>query len=214
MLSVLIAASEANRVWYRCHPILLGAGERERAKEGSAREEGVSDERVASTVQTEADPDAPRKRLRNENSDVSSAITQDATTRGAHQPPSVLSQAAGNHNHSPDASDGAAAASVLAGTDPDTHSAIEQDASTSGEAQPPSADTSTAFVCPICLGASVRQDQIKRLRCSHVFHQSCIDMWLNNRRSCPLCRAPYRRLPRKRGPNANRRRPRGTRRLR
>ncbi|GBM10141.1 hypothetical protein AVEN_90140-1 [Araneus ventricosus] len=114
----------------------------------------------------------------------------------------------GNRNRSLDASVGTTASSVLTGTDEDAQSAIVQDASTSGEGQPPGTDTPTELECPICLGTSSRQDQIKRLRCSHEFHQSCIDLWLNNNRNCPLCRARYRRLPRKKRPNAKRR-PRG-----
>ncbi|GBM76609.1 hypothetical protein AVEN_54876-1 [Araneus ventricosus] len=112
-----------------------------------------------------------------------------------------------NRNLSLDSSAETRAFSVVTGSDQNSQSAIVEDASTSGEGQPPSTDTPTEFVCPICLGASFRQDQTKRLRCSHVFHQSCIDMWLNNSRSCPLCRAPYRRVRvhRKRRPNRNRR---------
>ncbi|GBM97288.1 hypothetical protein AVEN_128818-1 [Araneus ventricosus] len=191
-----------------------------------------SDGRVPSTVQTGTDPDAPSKRLRNENRHVSFAITQDATTSGEYQPPSIPFLADRNHNHSqeasagttssslvtwtdqdtqfafvqnastsgehlppsirfqvgnrientgnrnrsPDASAETTASSVLTGTDQDTQSAIVQDASTIGEGQPPGTDTPTAFSCPICQDISFRRDHIKRLRFSHVFHQSCIDM--------------------------------------
>ncbi|GBM47725.1 hypothetical protein AVEN_59570-1 [Araneus ventricosus] len=107
-----------------------------------------------------------------------------------------------NRNRCADGSAGTTAPSVVTGTDQDSQSAIVHDASTSGEGQPPSTDNATTFSCPICLCASFRQDQIKRLRCSHVFHQSCIDIWLRNNRNCPLCRAPYRRLR----PHRNKRR--------
>ncbi|GBM97285.1 hypothetical protein AVEN_128816-1 [Araneus ventricosus] len=179
----------------------------------------VSDKRMASTMQTGTDTDAPRKRLRNENSGVTSAITQDATTSGENQLPSVPFQASGNRNHSPHASDGAATSSVLTGTDLDTHSAIVQEASTSGEGQAPSRDTPmaidtpTEFACPLCPNTSFLRHQIKRLLCSHVFHQSCIDKWLSKNRYCPVCRAPYtkltslgnRRPQRKRRPRSNNR---------
>ncbi|GBM39702.1 hypothetical protein AVEN_47509-1 [Araneus ventricosus] len=118
----------------------------------------------------------------------------------------------GNSNRSPDASAETTAPSVVTGTDQYSQSAIVQDAGTSGEGQPPSTDNATEFACPICLGTSFRQDQIKRLRCSHVFHQSCIDMWLNNNGNCPLCRAPYRSIRPHRNRRHNRnRRPRGNR---
>lgn len=43
--------------------------------------------------------------------------------------------------------------------------------------------------CPICLAAFAHGDRIRVLpQCSHVFHASCVDMWLVSRSSCPTCR--------------------------
>ncbi|GBM48495.1 hypothetical protein AVEN_50283-1 [Araneus ventricosus] len=86
-----------------------------------------------------------------------------------------------------------ASSSVETGTDPDAQSATVQEPSTSVEDQHPTVDTAEEFECPICLGAAKRKGNIKHLRCSHEFHQSCIDKWLHNNRSCPLCRAPVPR---------------------
>ncbi|GBM46304.1 hypothetical protein AVEN_87998-1 [Araneus ventricosus] len=170
----------------------------------------ASDETAASSVLAGTDPDTPRKRLKNDRSGVTSANVQDASANGEHQPPSGPFQAttvlgsAGNHNHSPDASGETAAASVPAGTDQDTQSSIARELSTSGESQTPGRDTPTEFACPICMVASVLPVHIKRLQCSHEFHQSCVDIWLNNR-NCPLCRAPQRNVRhRNRRPRANR----------
>ncbi|GBO27726.1 hypothetical protein AVEN_212194-1 [Araneus ventricosus] len=180
----------------------------------------ATDERLASSRLIRTDSDTPRKRPRNTSSDMTPAIEQDASTSGEHLPHSARFQAGnrlentGNFNRSPDASAGATASSLVTGTYEDMQSATVQDASTSGEGPPPGTDTPTAFECPICLDTSFRQDQIKRLRCSHVFHQSCIDKWLYNNRSCPLCRALYRRLRAHRNRRHNRnRRPRRNRRL-
>ncbi|GBN16245.1 hypothetical protein AVEN_90967-1 [Araneus ventricosus] len=104
--------------------------------------------------------------------------------------------------HSPDATDEERdkRTSSLAGTgaDPDTQSTSAQEPSTSAEGQPPAMDSPAAFECPICLGAAIRTGYVKHLQCSHEFHQSCVDKWVHNNKSCPLCRAPVRKKrPRK-----------------
>jgi len=45
-------------------------------------------------------------------------------------------------------------------------------------------------ICPICLEDYVQDDEIRYLPCSelHHFHKSCIDQWLEQRKSCPLCK--------------------------
>lgn len=40
--------------------------------------------------------------------------------------------------------------------------------------------------CPICLNSI---DVGAKLICNHVFHISCIQMWIENKNICPLCRA-------------------------
>ncbi|CAL1298026.1 unnamed protein product, partial [Larinioides sclopetarius] len=127
---------------------------------------------MTSTAQTGTDLDPQKQRLRNENRDLSSAITQDVTPIGEHQPPIAPFHQDENSNHSPDASDGAAASLVQTGTDPDIQSGNLQDASTYAEAQPSSTDGPAEFSCSVCQGSSFREGQIKRLWCSHVFHQS------------------------------------------
>jgi hypothetical protein len=44
--------------------------------------------------------------------------------------------------------------------------------------------------CPICLGEFHAGDKLRKLpTCVHVFHRSCIDLWLLQSASCPLCKA-------------------------
>ncbi|XP_030529022.1 RING-H2 finger protein ATL33-like [Rhodamnia argentea] len=45
--------------------------------------------------------------------------------------------------------------------------------------------------CPVCLSAlSEGGEEIKRLSvCTHAFHSTCIDMWLESHSNCPVCRA-------------------------
>ncbi|KAL0791756.1 hypothetical protein Bca101_008002 [Brassica carinata] len=43
--------------------------------------------------------------------------------------------------------------------------------------------------CQICLEEYEDDHEITRLKkCRHVFHRSCIDHWLSQNRSCPICR--------------------------
>lgn len=45
-------------------------------------------------------------------------------------------------------------------------------------------------VCSICLHTYVENDIICQIKCSHIYHKSCMDSWINISRklSCPICR--------------------------
>ena len=43
-------------------------------------------------------------------------------------------------------------------------------------------------VCSICYDDDEDQTIIRKLKCGHEFHLSCIDLWLTNNKSCPICR--------------------------
>ncbi|BAF15623.1 E3 ubiquitin-protein ligase Os04g0590900 [Oryza sativa Japonica Group] len=44
--------------------------------------------------------------------------------------------------------------------------------------------------CSVCLGEFSDGESLRLLpRCSHAFHQQCIDTWLKSHSNCPLCRA-------------------------
>ncbi|KAJ0430636.1 putative transcription factor C2H2 family [Helianthus annuus] len=44
--------------------------------------------------------------------------------------------------------------------------------------------------CAVCLGEFEEDEDVRIMpECAHVFHVSCIDMWLFSHDSCPLCRA-------------------------
>jgi len=43
--------------------------------------------------------------------------------------------------------------------------------------------------CPICINGLEPGDSVRRLPgCDHIFHRSCIDLWLLRRADCPLCK--------------------------
>ncbi|KAI3865863.1 hypothetical protein MKW92_039885 [Papaver armeniacum] len=43
-------------------------------------------------------------------------------------------------------------------------------------------------VCSICLGKYADNKELKGLPCAHFFHVDCVDKWLKNNDSCPLCK--------------------------
>ncbi|KZV35040.1 hypothetical protein F511_04345 [Dorcoceras hygrometricum] len=44
-------------------------------------------------------------------------------------------------------------------------------------------------VCVVCLGEFMEGEGVRVLpECSHAFHASCIDRWVDRHPSCPLCR--------------------------
>ncbi|XP_050417377.1 RING finger protein 150 [Patella vulgata] len=42
--------------------------------------------------------------------------------------------------------------------------------------------------CAICIEGYKAHDVIRSLPCKHVFHKSCVDPWLLEQRSCPMCK--------------------------
>ncbi|KAI3730540.1 hypothetical protein L1987_61711 [Smallanthus sonchifolius] len=43
--------------------------------------------------------------------------------------------------------------------------------------------------CAVCLSTIGEDEDIRELRCGHLFHEACLDRWLSFRnRTCPLCR--------------------------
>ena len=42
--------------------------------------------------------------------------------------------------------------------------------------------------CTICYSNIKYGDVVRKLNCNHLFHQGCVDTWLEERSTCPLCR--------------------------
>ncbi|XP_074601362.1 E3 ubiquitin-protein ligase goliath-like isoform X2 [Brevipalpus obovatus] len=42
--------------------------------------------------------------------------------------------------------------------------------------------------CAICIEQYRIRDTVRILPCKHVFHKTCVDPWLLDQRSCPMCK--------------------------
>uniref|UniRef100_A0A7N0T9T4 RING-type E3 ubiquitin transferase n=1 Tax=Kalanchoe fedtschenkoi TaxID=63787 RepID=A0A7N0T9T4_KALFE len=53
-----------------------------------------------------------------------------------------------------------------------------------------------ALECAVCLNEFADEEALKLLpKCDHVFHSSCIDVWLASHSTCPVCRASLEQTP-------------------
>ncbi|XP_068604072.1 E3 ubiquitin-protein ligase RNF6 [Brachionichthys hirsutus] len=44
--------------------------------------------------------------------------------------------------------------------------------------------------CSVCINEYAQGNRLRRLPCSHEFHIHCIDRWLSENNTCPICRQP------------------------
>lgn len=47
----------------------------------------------------------------------------------------------------------------------------------------------SAPICVVCYCEFESRQRVRVLPCSHEFHAKCVDKWLKNNRTCPVCRA-------------------------
>lgn len=47
--------------------------------------------------------------------------------------------------------------------------------------------------CPVCIDDFKDGDDLKTLPCLHIYHNHCIDSWLERDNSCPVCKTPIGR---------------------
>jgi hypothetical protein len=53
----------------------------------------------------------------------------------------------------------------------------------------PSLADDSQHKCLVCQCEYDEGEQLRRLPCSHFFHQSCVDVWLQSKDFCPYCRS-------------------------
>nr|KAF6428398.1 ring finger protein 6 [Rousettus aegyptiacus] len=53
-----------------------------------------------------------------------------------------------------------------------------------------SGDGGPGKTCSVCISDYVAGSKLRRLPCAHEFHVHCIDRWLSENRTCPVCRRP------------------------
>ncbi|KAL2836095.1 hypothetical protein BJY01DRAFT_61253 [Aspergillus pseudoustus] len=56
----------------------------------------------------------------------------------------------------------------------------------------PSDCADNQFICVVCLEPVLRSQEIRELKCLHVFHRECLERWyLQDHFNCPLCHRAY-----------------------
>ncbi|PSS18155.1 RING-H2 finger protein [Actinidia chinensis var. chinensis] len=50
--------------------------------------------------------------------------------------------------------------------------------------------------CVVCLGPVSGSEKLRLLACNHGFHVHCIEAWLKDRSTCPICRSTVSHLSR------------------
>ncbi|OLP96349.1 E3 ubiquitin-protein ligase RNF6 [Symbiodinium microadriaticum] len=48
---------------------------------------------------------------------------------------------------------------------------------------------SARWICTLCMGDMLVGQHVRRLPCEHIFHRSCVDIWLAKNEVCPTCRS-------------------------
>ena len=48
------------------------------------------------------------------------------------------------------------------------------------------------LTCPICL--QVPKSLYRPNSCSHIFCQKCLNLWIDRKRNCPICRQPINHI--------------------
>lgn len=53
----------------------------------------------------------------------------------------------------------------------------------------------TSITCAICMESMKEDNVLLYLKCGHVYHNDCLEKWLNTARTCPECRVRVNKIP-------------------
>uniref|UniRef100_A0A7S0G1Q5 RING-type domain-containing protein n=1 Tax=Rhodosorus marinus TaxID=101924 RepID=A0A7S0G1Q5_9RHOD len=67
--------------------------------------------------------------------------------------------------------------------------------SSSGQQIQNGSDSDEPLCCAICLDDFESGQTARQLACNHVYHKECIDPWLLQSSSCPICKRVIGELP-------------------
>ena len=42
--------------------------------------------------------------------------------------------------------------------------------------------------CVVCIEDFNNDDNVRKLVCSHIYHSECVDMWIIEKNTCPICK--------------------------
>ena len=56
----------------------------------------------------------------------------------------------------------------------------------------PLRELSDGEICPICFDSFSLGEIIRKIKCSHIYHKKCIDVWAEINGICPVCKVNIR----------------------
>ena len=62
-------------------------------------------------------------------------------------------------------------------------------AASAGDEEAGEVDDTDGRRCSVCLESFVSGEQIRTVPCFHQFHSACVDPWLRQRGTCPVCKS-------------------------
>lgn len=168
-------------LWILCQCGVNVVRYKRRVSEFRARADAIA----ALPADTFVHPDHEQARPRTGESASTSEQPQDQSHDHDPERISLLSSAVGGVEEAIEATSSAPAAAAAASS---SSTAVDDDDDAVDDVDDP--------VCAVCLDDFEHGQQVRRLACSHLYHRTCIDPWLQTSSNCcPLCKREVPNLP-------------------